>query len=95
MNRSSRLAAHGLIAAIMILAGIGLYSHTLSSRLAATQASFSALEQDRNLWKSKAERAEGVIDSAAASLNQCSAQVDDLKSRLAMTPPYSPTDPRS
>jgi hypothetical protein len=68
------------------MTGVGLYTYSLQDRLDATMESFSALEQDRNLWKSKAEEAEGIIDTASASLNQCSAQVDDLKSRLVMAP---------
>jgi hypothetical protein len=86
MNGRARPFAQLLAAALIAVAGVGLYTYSLHDRLDATMDSFGALEQDRNLWKSKAEEAEGIIDTASASLNQCSAQVEALKSRLTMAP---------
>jgi hypothetical protein len=86
MDRRARPYAQLLAVALIFVAGVSLYAYSLQDRLDATTESFGALEQDRNLWKSKAEEAEGLIDSASASLNQCSAQVEDLKSRLVMAP---------
>ncbi len=86
MDRRARPFAHLLAVALIIMTGVGLYTYSLQDRLDATTESFGALEQDRNLWKSKAEQAEGILDTASASLNQCSAQVEDLKSRLVMAP---------
>jgi hypothetical protein len=83
MDRRARTFAQLLAVALIIIAGTGLYTYSLQVRLDATVDSFGALEQDRNLWKSKAEKAEGVIDGASASLDQCSAQVETLKSQLA------------
>ncbi|MCA0202120.1 MAG: hypothetical protein LCH56_15035 [Proteobacteria bacterium] len=94
MDRKARTFAQLLGIALIIITGVGLYTFSLQDRLDDTQESFGALEQDRNQWKSKAEAAEGLIDGASASLNQCSAQVDELKSRLAVGIP-SPRDPRS
>lgn len=85
MERRARLFGQLLAVALIVIAGVGLYTYSLQDRLDAAMNSFGALEQDRNLWKSKAEEADGIIDSASASLNQCTAQVDDLKSRLTMT----------
>ena len=94
MDSKARTFAQLLVVALIIIAGIGLYTYSLQDRLDDTVDSFGALEQDRNQWKSKAEAAEGLIDGASASLNQCSAQVDVLKSRLALGIPPS-SDPRS
>ncbi|MGE3476225.1 MAG: hypothetical protein AB7H70_10520 [Rhodospirillaceae bacterium] len=94
MDRKIRTFAQLLAAALIIMTGTGLYAFSLQDRLDDTVESFGALEQDRNQWKSKAEAAQGLIDGASASLDQCSAQVDDLKSRLAVGLP-SPHDPRS
>lgn len=82
MDRRARPFAQLLALALVVTAGVGLYTYSLHDRLDATLESFGALEQDRNVWKSKAEEAEGLIDTASASLNQCSAQVEDLKSLL-------------
>lgn len=84
MDRKARALAQALAAALIIMTGVGLYTFSLRDRLDDTIESFGALEQDRNRWKSKAEAAEGLIDGASASLNQCSARVDELKSRLAV-----------
>jgi Tfp pilus assembly protein PilO len=94
MDRKARTLAQLLAVALMIMTGVGLYTFSLLDRLDDTQESFGALERDRNQWKSKAEAAESLIDGASASLNQCSAQVDALKSRLAVSVP-EPRDPRS
>ncbi|MCC6913145.1 MAG: hypothetical protein IT566_05540 [Rhodospirillaceae bacterium] len=94
MDRKARTFAQLLVAALIIMTGTGFYAFSLRDRLDDTVESFGALEQDRNQWKSKAETAEGLIDGASASLDQCSAQVDELKSRLAVGIP-SPNDPRS
>ncbi|MGE3334488.1 MAG: hypothetical protein AB7I36_12660 [Rhodospirillaceae bacterium] len=87
MDRKARTYARLLVVALMIMAGVGTYAFSLHDRLADTVESFGALEQDRNQWKSKAEAAEGLIDGASASLNQCSAQVDELKSQLFVSMP--------
>ncbi len=81
MDRRSRVFAQMLAVALIAAAGIGVYSYVLQDRLDATLESIAALEQDRNLWKAKAEQAEGVIDAASASLAHCSAEVETLKSR--------------
>lgn len=94
MDRKARTFAQLLTVALIIIAGVGVYTFSLQGRLDDTVESFGALEQDRNQWKSKAEAAEGLIDGASASLDQCSAQVDELKSRLAVSRP-APRDPRS
>lgn len=83
MDRRARTFAQLLAVALIIIAGTGLYTYSLQDRLDATVDSFGALEQDRNQWKSKAEEAEGLIDGASVSLDQCSAQVETLKSQLA------------
>ncbi len=93
MNRKARTFARLLAPALIIMAGVGTYTFSLQGRLDDTVKSFDALEQDRNQWKSKAEAAEGLIDGASASLDQCSAQVDELKSHLAAGVP-SPREPR-
>lgn len=87
MDRRARTFAQLLAVALIIIAGVGLYTYSLQDRLDATMDSFGALEQDRNLWKSKAEQAEGIIDTASASLNQCTAEVENLKSRIAVSAP--------
>lgn len=87
MDRKARTFAALLVIALAFLGGVGLYTYSLQDRLDATTVSFGALEQDRNLLKAKAEVAEGLIDGASASLNQCSAQIDELKSRLALRTP--------
>ena len=94
MDRKARTLARLLAVAVAVLGGMGLYAYSLQDRLDATTVSFGALEQDRNLWKAKAEEAEGLIDGASASLNQCSARIDELKSRLAVRTPL-PGPPRS
>jgi hypothetical protein len=94
MNRKTRTFAQLLVVALIVMTGVSLYTYSLQDRLDDTVESFGALEQDRNQWKSKAEAAEGLIDGASASLNHCSAQVDELKSRLARSFPSSPA-PRS
>ncbi|MGE4064276.1 MAG: hypothetical protein AB7E79_12990 [Rhodospirillaceae bacterium] len=94
MDRRARILAQALAVTLIILAGLGVYAYALEDRLSATQESFTALEQDRNLWKSKAEEAAGVIDTASASLDQCSKQIETLRSRLVMKAPLLP-DPRS
>ena len=87
MDRKSRFYGQGLAVALILLAGIGGYTLSLKHRLDATVSSIGALEQDRNQWKSKAEQAAGLVDGASASLEQCSAQVDVLKSSLAPPDP--------
>lgn len=94
MDRKARTFAQLLAVALIIMTGVGLYTFSLQARLDDTVESFGALERDRNQWKAKAEAAEGLVDGASASLDQCSAQVDELKSRLAVSLP-SPRDPRS
>lgn len=94
MDHKARTFAQLLAVALIIMTGVGFYAYSLHDRLDDTVESFGALEQDRNQWKSKAEAAEGLIDGASASLDQCSAQVDELKSRLAVSFPSSPA-PRS
>lgn len=94
MDRKARTLAQLLAVALIIITSVGLYTFSLQDRLDDTVESFGALEQDRNQWKSKAEAAEGLVDGASASLNQCSAQIDELKSRLAVSMPPS-NDPRS
>ncbi len=94
MDRKARTFARLLAVALIIMAGVGTYAVSLHDRLDDTVESFGALEQDRNQWKSKAEAAEGLVEGASASLNQCSAQIDELKSRLAFSIPSS-HDPRS
>ncbi len=94
MDCKARTFAQLLAVALISMTGVGLYTYSLQDRLEDTVESFSALEQDRNQWKSKAEAAEGLIDGASASLDQCSAQVDDLKSQLSVSIP-SPKAPRS
>lgn len=86
MDNKERAFAPMLALALIIMTSVSLYAYSLHARLEATMESFSALEQDRNGWKSKAEHAEGIIDTASASLNYCSAQIDDLKSQLVMAP---------
>ncbi len=86
MEKRTRLFAQALAVALIVVAGVGLYTYTLQDRLDATLESIGALEQDRNVWKSKAERAEGVIDTASASLNTCSAQVETLRAQLVSAP---------
>lgn len=85
MDRRTRRFAQLSAVALIMAAGVGLYTYSLQDRLDAAMESFSALEQDRNIWKSKAEQAEGVVDNASESLNQCSAEVETLKSRLAVS----------
>jgi hypothetical protein len=85
MERKARVFGQLLGLALIVIAGIGLHTYSLGHRLEAAMDSFGALEQDRNLWKSKAEEAGGIIDMASTSLTQCSAQVDDLKARLTPT----------
>jgi hypothetical protein len=94
MDRRARPYVQLLAVALVAMAGAGLYAYSLQDRLDATMDSFGALEQDRNLWKSRAEQAEGIIDTASASLDHCSAQVETLKSRLAAAP-KTPDDSRS
>lgn len=72
--------------AFTVIAGFGIYIYSLQYRLDATLESIDALERDRNIWKAKAEKAEGVIDTASASLDRCSAEVDTLKSQLIVAP---------
>jgi hypothetical protein len=90
MDRRARRVGQLLAVAFVVVAGVGLYTYSLQDRLEATTDSFNALEQDRNLWKSKAEEAEGLIDTASASLDQCSAQIETLKSRLVVSAPAAP-----
>jgi hypothetical protein len=85
MDRRARILGQSLALALIAIAGIGLYTYSLQGRLDAAMDSFGALEQDRNIWKAKAEQADGILDTASASLTQCGAQVDDLKSRLTAT----------
>ena len=87
MDKRSRLFTHLLAVALIVVTGVGAYSYTVQHRLAATLDSIGALEQDRNLWKAKAEKAEGLIDNASTSLNQCSAKVEDLTWLLATAGP--------
>jgi hypothetical protein len=87
MDGRARTFAQLLAVALIIIAGTGFYTYSLQARFDAAVDSFAALEQDRNLWKSKAEQAKGVIDGASASLNRCSAQIDTLKSQLAVRRP--------
>lgn len=87
MNRKAHALGHLLTLALVVVIGFGAYSYSLKHQLDATMVSFGALEQDRNLWKSKAEAAKGLVDGASSSLNQCSAQVDELKSRLILRTP--------
>ncbi len=87
MDKRSRLFTHLLAVALIVVTGVGAYSYSVQHRLAATLDSIGALEQDRNVWKAKAEQAEGLVDSAATSLNQCSAKVEDLKWLLASAAP--------
>lgn len=87
MNKISRLFAHLLAVALIVVTGVGAYSYAVQHRLEATLDSIGALEQDRNLWKAKAERAEGLVDNASTSLNQCSAKVEDLTWLLATATP--------
>lgn len=94
MDRKARTFARLLVVALIFMTGVGMYAFSLHDRLDDTVESFGALEQDRNQWKSKAEAAEGLVEGASASLNQCSAQIDELKSRLAFSIPSS-HDPRS
>lgn len=82
MDRA-RLFAHLLAVALIFITGMGAYSYALHHRLDDTLQSIGALEQDRNVWKSKAESAAGLVDTASTSLNQCSAKVEDLKLLLA------------
>ena len=85
MDGRTRIFGRSLAVALIVITGIGLYTYSLRSRLDAAMHSFGAFEQDRNIWKAKAEEADGILDMASTSLTQCSAQVDDLKSRLTTT----------
>ena len=87
MERRAQIFARMLAVALIGLVGAGFHAYSLEGRLEATQESIGALEQDRNLWKSKAEEAEGVIEAASASLDHCSAQVVTLKSQLVAPGP--------
>lgn len=87
MDRRSSLFTHLLAVALIVATGMGAYGYSLQHRLDATLDSIGALEQDRNLWKAKAERAEGLVDTASTSLNQCSAKIEDLNWLLATAAP--------
>lgn len=86
MDRRHRIFAPMLAIALTAIAGFGIYSYSLQYRLDATRESIDALERDRNIWKAKAEKAEGVIETASASLDHCSAEIDTLKSQLIVAP---------
>lgn len=90
MDRRARLFAPLLAVALILVTGMGAYSYSLQHRLDDTLNSIGALEQDRNIWKSKAEKAAGLVDTASISLNQCSAKVENLRSLLANTSPAFP-----
>jgi len=87
MDKRSRLFRHLLAVTLIVATGVGAYGYSVQHRLDATLDSIGALELDRNLWKAKAERAEGLVDNASTSLNQCSAKVEDLTRLLATASP--------
>ncbi len=89
MDKRSRLFTHLLAVALIVVTGVGAYSYSVQHRLNATLESIGALEQDRNLWKSKAEKSEGLVDTASTSLNQCSAKIENLEALLATAAPTS------
>jgi len=83
MYGKTRVLAQLLTVATLLLVGTGLYTFSLESRLEATLESIMAVEQDRNAWKSKAEQAEGSIEAAAISLDQCTARIGAFQGRRA------------
>jgi len=82
VNRRVRPFAWLAALLLIILAGGGIYAYSLQKILDDTQDSVRALEQDRNMWKAKAEAAEGLIGTASSSLNRCTARVDELQTFL-------------
>ncbi len=95
MDRKLRTTAQLLALAFFMIVGLGVYIYMLNSDIQATRHSIAAVEKDRNSWKSRFDEAEAKTETAAASLTQCTAQVQELQSRIEASAPALPTGKRS
>ncbi len=96
MDSKTRTLAQVIAVAFFVVVGIGVYAYTLHSDLEATRHSITAVEKDRNSWKSQFDEAQAKGVSATASLEQCTAQVQDLQSQIeASVPVQAPAGKRS
>ena len=82
MSDSTRIMSRLLALAFFIVVGLGIYAYSAWSHLQTTRSSLVALQLDRDSWKTKFNDEQKDSTAQKTSLNQCTAQIQDLQAQV-------------
>ena len=81
-DSSSKFMTGLLAVAVLVVIGTGVYAYQLKGQLAQLKTDISTVAKDRDVNKAQLDKLTATQKTQKASIEQCTAQANDLQAQL-------------